>query len=442
VTISGAGTVTNTVIGEETVSAGGQVGSADEENTGTSTGTTTTGGTTTGGTITGGTTLTTPDDEDNTDTDNSGSGEEGGTGTTDTDNSGSGSGEEGGGDVDNSGEEESSVDVDSLMTAAITATNEALAEELEDSNFATVGELQGNTVTVTLDPDVEGVTVENVSEYIIKNLLNGLNNKTDVKSISTTAYGGSGTVTYAGENAEAFVTGSTLHTIEKSTSAQKAVTKSTPASQLSGQTLELVVTDAEDATHTYQLSFTTDVIEADIDNVIEDGIASVNTDMGDSTKSGKKNYAQLSWDSSDKSSNHNTHTVTVTMDTANASNVTVTDVYFDIIQTLIDALGENQDRARSVSVGNAGVGNSGMIVLVSDANGKVVTEGEIKALVLTSGLHYTKDYSEKNKKIGDNVDGLMPILDLVGQSVTVTVTTTNGLTCDYTVVFESGTITG
>jgi hypothetical protein len=71
VTISGAGTVTNTVIGEETVSAGGQVGSADEENTGTSTGTNT--GTNTG-TTTGTTTGTvipsvgTDDDDEDDDT--------------------------------------------------------------------------------------------------------------------------------------------------------------------------------------------------------------------------------------------------------------------------------------------------------------------------------------------------------------------------------------
>jgi hypothetical protein len=72
VTISGAGTVTNTVIGEETVSAGGQVGSADEENTDNSdsTDSTTTGTTgiigsgSTSSVVGGVDTTVTPSDED------------------------------------------------------------------------------------------------------------------------------------------------------------------------------------------------------------------------------------------------------------------------------------------------------------------------------------------------------------------------------------------
>jgi hypothetical protein len=245
------------------------------------------------------------------------------------------------------------------------------------------------------------------------------------------------------------VTGSALHTIAKEEGAQTAVEDTTPFSHLSGQTLELVVVDKGATSHTYKLAFTTNVTETDIDDVIQQGILDVNKKINTTDNKAGKRYAMLAKDilgtddfdepvvdwTNSKAGGHKDHTVYVTIDETGGKDVTVSMVYSDIIQTLLDALNKNTDRARSVSVGNEGKDNYGVVTLVSkDA---LVTGEEIEDLVKKSGLHYKGQDVDTG-----NVDGNMPILDLGEdkQSVTVAVKATNGETYKYTVKFEVGTL--
>lgn len=284
--------------------------------------------------------------------------------------------------------------VDKIISDGITTVNSKMTD------YAKLSELgNNNDVTVTISKG--DTTVSKVYLDIVHELVSALNAHAG-EIVSVTGKNESAKIELTGSEIEAEQVKSFVQSLQLLDN----LSGSTKIYELYGKSFVVNVNDANGESYAYTVWFEYNVNEAAIEEILTQGISDVNGKM----KQDETAYATLS--ANFGSSNDVTVTIT-------NGEITVSKVYTDIVQTLVDALNKNSDKVKTISVD----GSDASITL----NGTTIQATQIENFVKAANL---LDEGQ--------ISGSTQIKELYNKEFTVVITDANGDTYDYVVKFVNG----
>jgi uncharacterized repeat protein (TIGR02543 family) len=292
--------------------------------------------------------------------------------------------------------------VDGYISSGIGAVNGVIGSRGSYAFLSGLGTgANNNQVTVSLYK--WDTTVTSVYTDIVQTLLSVLGGYTDYVTTVSTNGTNLAIATADADAIKAFVDASSLN-----------VSGSTQIGELDKKTLSVTVTTVTGDKYTYNVIFKKAVLESTIDSIISSGIGAVSAVIVNETNHSPNKYATLG----DLGTGDNNNNVTVTITNGD---VTVTSVYNDIINVLLDVLGKHTDVAYSLKTSDANK------ILVGAEDRNIVT------FVKNSSLTDAENTADDHK-----VHGATKLSALYNQTLSVTVETTCGEEYTYNVTFVNG----